>query len=437
MKAPHVSSKNHLSRRHFLRGTGTVVALPWLEAMLPAFATRAQAAVATAAPQRFVALNYGLGFYAPNFFPEQAGAEWVAPGYLKLIERHRDKFTVLSGLAHAEQNGNNGHASGMTWLTGATHPGLPGFKNSISIDQFLVEKLQPNTRIPFLTLSDSNRGLSWTSNGVQLPTEESARALFERMFLEGSKADKQRQRAELERGRSVLDTVNGMAKRFGRDLGARDREKVDQYFTAVRDLEGRIQQSEGWIDRPKPEVEVEPPVDVTDPSDLIARTRQKLDLITLALQTDSTRIITCSMSGGGKKPKIEGVNEGHHPLSHHGQDPDKIEELELIETASFREIDRFLEGLSTARDAHGPVLDHANVLIGSNLGNASSHSWRDLPLLLAGGRFRHGKHLVAGGKGLDNARFSNLFVQIAANMGVDAEGFANSDGTGVKGLESA
>jgi len=437
MNTPLISTKKHLRRRAFLKGSGAVLALPWLDAMLPTFATRSQAAEATVAPQRFVAVNYGLGFHAPNFFPEQTGADYEPSLYLKLLEKHRRDFTVIQGLAHTEQNGQNGHASGMTWLTAAKHPGLPGFKNSISFDQLLVEKLRPDTRFPFFAISGSDRGLSWTSNGIQIPTERSPAALFARMFVAGTPQEVKQQVSELKRGRSVLDTVGAMAKRFQRDLGTRDREKMDQYFTAVRDLESRIQQSENWVHRPKPKVSAKPPQEIRDPNDIIAHQRQKFDLITLAFQTDSTRVVTCAAGGGGKVPTIKGVSEGHHPLSHHGRDPEKIAELTLIEKAEFGAINGFLDGLNRAADAHGSVLKNTNVLIGSNLGNASSHSWRDLPLILAGGQFRHGRHLVAGGSGFDNARFSNLFVQIARNMGVDIENFGSSNATTVKGLERA
>jgi hypothetical protein len=430
----HLASKKSVSRRSFLRGGGVAVALPWLDAMLPAFATRAQAAAATAPPRRFIAIMYGLGFHAPHFFPTEAGRDYAASEYLKLIDGHRDDFTIISGLSHPEQNGFNGHASSITWLTSAKHPGLPGFKNSISFDQFLVAKLQPPTRFPSLIVGGES--LSWTANGSQLPQEASAAALFKKMFVAGTPAEVKEQKQDLERGRSILDTVGGVAKRFGKDLGARDREKLDEYFTAVRDLEAGIQRREGWTDRPKPKVDVAPPKDVPDRTDVIAQTRLIHDLITLAFQTDSTRVITYNAGGFNPVPKIEGVDTGWHDLSHHGQDEQKIEELAIIERAEFQEMDRLLTLLKTAHDAGGPVLDNTTVLLGSNLGNASAHHPTDLPILVAGGGFRHGQHIVAGGKGKDNARFCNLFVQIARHLGVETESFGSSDGASVKGLES-
>ena len=431
-----IISKKHLSRRAILRGTGAAIALPWLDAMLPALAKKAQAAEAIAPPKRFVAMMYGLGFHGPNFFPKESGAGYASSEYLRLIDQHRADFSVISGLSHAEQNGNNGHASSLTWLTAAKHPGLPGFKNSISFDQFLVQGLQPDTRFPSLVLGvGGEKSISWTANGIQLPGESSPAALFAKLFVAGTPAEVKQQTSELQRGKSILDTVGDMAKRFNRNLGSRDQEKLEQYFTAVRELEAGIQQREGWVTRPKPQVEMAPPRDVNDRFDIIAQTRLMHDLITLALQTDSTRFITYSAGGFNPVPKIEGVDTGWHDLSHHGQDDEKIDELAIIERAEFKEIDRLLSLLKTAKDASGPLLDNTTLLIGSNLGNASAHHWRDLPILLAGGGFKHGQHIVAGGAGLENGRLSNLFVQIARQMGIDATSFGSSDATSVKGLD--
>ncbi|MCA9086675.1 MAG: DUF1552 domain-containing protein, partial [Planctomycetaceae bacterium] len=324
-----------------------------------------------------------------------------------------------------------------TWLTAAKHPGLPGFRNSVSLDQFLVEKLRPDTRFPSLVLGvGGEKSLSWTASGIQLPGDSSPAALFARLFVAGSPAEIKQQVQNLKRGHSILDTVGDMAKRFNQSLGPRDQQKLDQYFTSVRELEAGIQQREGWVNRPKPQVDMAPPRDVTDRFDIIAQTRLMHDLITLALQTDSTRFITYSAGGFNPVPKIEGVDTGWHDLSHHGQDEEKIDELAIIEQAEFKEIDRLLTLLRNANDASGPVLDNTTLLIGSNLGNASAHNWRDLPILLAGGGFKHGQHLVAGNSGLENSRLCNLFVQIARQMGADIESFGSSDGGGVKGLET-
>jgi hypothetical protein len=254
------------------------------------------------------------------------------------------------------------------------------------------------------------------------------------MFVTGTPQEIEAQTMELQRGRSILDAVNDRARRLHRDLGPRDREKFDQYLTSVRELEQRLLTSEGWVRRPKPTVDVQPPVDIADRLDIAARSRLMFEMVALALQADSTRIVTLKGNASNDVPKVSGVATGWHDLSHHGQNEAKIEELKLIEMAELREINGLITRLRTARDGGGSVLDNTHVLVTSNLGNASSHSWRDLPVILAGGGFRHGQHVVAGGSGHDNTRFCNLFVQIAQRMGVETSQFGSSDNTSVKGL---
>jgi hypothetical protein len=405
--------------------------------MVPSFANAAESRAATTQPRRFLAMNYSLGFHVPLLVPKEEGSDYTPSYYLEPLQAHRKDFTVFSGISHEEQNGADGHTSELTWLTSAKRPGLPGFRNTISLDQLLVQKLSPDTRFTSLALSAGTNGsLSWTMNGVNIPAESTPSRLFQLLFVNGNPAEIQRQLAELRRGRSILDTLDGEAKKMNANLGPRDKEKVDQYFTSVRELEARLLSSSAWATRPKPKVDVKPPTDITDRNDIIAKTRLMHDLITLSLQTDSTRFITYS-AGGGNNPKIEGVTQEWHNLSHHGQDEAKIEELRLIERAEFAEIGRLLGLLKGVQEGRGTLLDNTIVMAGSNLGNASSHNTRDLPLILAGGGFRHGKHVVAGGKGNDNGRFANLFVQIAHRMDVGLEKFGSSNGRSVKGFELA
>ena len=267
----NVSIHKHLSRRALLRGSGALLALPWLEAMLPAFANRAQAAVATAPPRRFLAMNYGLGFHGPNLFPAEAGHDYRPTPYLELLQEHRADFTLFSGLSHEEQNGANGHTSELTWLTTAKHPGLPGFRNSISLDQALIERLNPDTRFPALLLNvGGSDSMSWSANGVNLPAENSPAKVFAQLFINGSPTEVQAQLRDLKRGRSILDTVHGEAKKLQRGLGSRDQEKFDQYLTSIRELETRIQANEAWAQRPKPHVDAAPPSDVQDRTEILA-----------------------------------------------------------------------------------------------------------------------------------------------------------------------
>jgi hypothetical protein len=420
----NTATKCHLDRRAFLRGTGAMLALPFLDAMVPAFATRAQAAVGQP-PQRFLAMCATLGFHTPFLFPQETGADYALTPYLEPLKNLKGDFSVLSGLQHEEQNGANGHTSEMTWLTSAKHPGLAGFKNTISLDQFIAERIGSQTRFPSLILGTGSESLSWSASGVPLPAESSPSKAFQQLFVDGTPAQVAAQVRDLKRGRSILDTVMGQAKKLHNDLGKRDQEKLDEYFSAVRDLEGRLVQNEAWVQRPKPKVDAKPPTDIQSRTDAIGKMKLMQDLIVLALQTDSTRTATLRLSGMNAVPEIAGVKNDWHNLSHHGQDPVKIEELKVIEKAEFTAFADFLTKLKQTQDNGRPLLDSTAVIFGSNLGNASAHSTANIPLVFAGGGFKHGRHIA-----IDKGKhvFSNLFVSLAQRMGVEADTFGFSTG---------
>lgn len=428
----HIATHAHVSRRSFLKGLGISLSLPLLDAMTPAFA---QAAAKTTAPRRFIAMNASLGFHGPYFFPQGEGRDYVPSPYLEVLKDLRRDFTVFSGLSHAEQSGANGHTSELTWLTSAKRPGLAGFKNTVSLDQFIAGKIGVQTRFPYLALSNGGSSLSWTDSGVQIPGESSPSKLFRQLFLDGTPDEVNQQVAGLQRGRSILDTVRGEAKKLHRELGKRDQEKLDQYFTSVRDLESRLVQNEAWARKPKPKIDAQPPTDITNRNDAIGRTRMMNDLVVLALQTDSTRTITFSLGGLNSVPLIEGVQNDWHNLSHHGQDEKKIAELKLIELAEFGALRDFLTKLKAAQENGRTLLDSTAVLYGSNLGNASAHDWHNIPVLVAGGGFKHGQHLAFDTK--NNLAFANLFVALARHMGVETDSFGYSTKPGIPGFEPA
>lgn len=428
----YISTHAHLNRRSFLKGIGVSLSLPFLDAMIPAFA---QAPKGGDVPRRFMALNASLGFHGPNFFPTGAGRDYVASPYMEVLKELRNEFTVFSGLSHSDQAGRDGHSSEWTWLTSAKRPGLGGFKNTVSLDQMLARHIGLKTRHPYLVLVNAGTSLSWTDSGVEIPGESSPAKLFKQLFMEGTPAEMKEQVVGLQRGRSILDTVSGEAKKLQRDLGKRDQEKMDQYLTSVRDLEARLVQSEDWVRKPKPKVEVAVPTDITNRNDAIGRTRMMLDLVALTLQTDSTRTITYNMGGLGSVPVIEGVQTAWHELSHHGKDPKKLEELKLVEAAEFGVLRDFMAKLKGIQEGGHSMLDTTSILFGSNLGNANSHDWHNLPVLLAGGGFKHGQHLVFDEK--NNLPFANLFVQIAHRMGVEAEAFGSSTKSSLPGFEMA
>jgi hypothetical protein len=421
-----------ISRSYFLRGAGACVSLPLLAAMQ---GRSCHAADAASSIPRTVMICGGLGFHTPFLFPEQPGTDYQSTPYLELLADHRDQLTVFSGLSHPEQNGNNGHASEMTWLTSARRPGLAGFRNTISLDQAMAAHIGGTTRLSSLCLSNTGASLSWTGNGINLPAESSPSTLFRQLFVDGTEEQVREQLAELRRGRSILDTVAQDASRLNGRLGQRDKQKLDEYFTAIRDLEERIGQSETWTTRPRPRVTYNQPQDIVDRTDIIAKQKLMYDLMLLALQTDSTRVITLALGGMNAVPSnIAGVRTDWHNLSHHGQDDQKIAELRLIEEAELVAFSGFLTQLRAEQENDRSLLQNTAILFGSNLGNASSHSWKNLPILIAGGGFRHGAYVAHDAD--DNTPLANLFVVLAQRMGLEIDRFGSSTASSVRGLET-
>jgi hypothetical protein len=428
----YLATKTVLDRRRFLKGSGAAVALPLLHAMTPAFT---RAATDSASPKRFVAMNASLGFHAPYLFPQEAGPIGATTPYLKELKDHLRDLTLFSGLSHPSQNGNNGHASTMTWLTSAQRPGLAGFKNTLSLDQLMARQIGVATRFPSLTLGTRSQSLSWTANGVPLPAMTSPSKLYQQLFAQGTEQEIAEQVKQLDNGKSVLDVVLGDAKALERSLGHRDREKLDEYLSSVRDLETRLEQNKEWARKPKPKVDYATPKDVTDKVDILGKQRLMYDMIALALQTDSTRAITFSLGAMNAVPSnIPGVKTDWHNLSHHGKDEDKIDELEIIEKAEFKLFGEFLTKLKGMEENGKHLLDHTAILFGSNLGNASSHNTQNLPIIVAGGGFKHGSYVAHDAK--DNTPLCNLFVPLAQCMGVETEQFGSSTKSTIRGLES-
>jgi hypothetical protein len=415
-----------LSRRIFLRAAGVTLALPSLEALA---APRSSAAVA---PYRLVCICTPLGLHPPFFFPEKPGTDYRLTPYLEVLQEFRSDFSVISGLSHPEVGPS--HDSIYSFLTAAPHPELrAGFRNTISLDQLAVEHIGGQTRFPSLALADEGFSLSWTRSGALVPSDVWPSRVFARLFLEGRPEEVQAQRRRLRDGQSILDQVREQARTMQAGLGAEDREKLEEYFTNVRELELRLARAEDWSKKPKPKVAAKPPTDIPNPADIIGRTRLMFDLIHLALETDSTRLITMLLAGTSMVPTIPGVTLGHHDLSHHGQDPKKIAQLRIIEREVLKALRDLLAKLKQTKEAGGSLLDRTMVFFSSNLGNASSHATKNLPVLLAGGGFKHGQHLA-----FDPAKpppLCNLYVSMLQRLGIEADRFGSSTGA-LSGLEA-
>ncbi len=415
-----------LHRRRLLKAAGVSLVLPSLDAF-------SLSGEQTSPRRRLVCICAPLGFHVPNFFPESAGIDYKPSAYLELLQELRNDFTVISGLAHTGGSPGFAHQATASFLTGAPGAGRPGFRNSISLDQYAAMFIGGQTRFPSLILSGEGLGLSWTGTGAQIPADNSPSRVFARLFLDGNTADVQSQVKRLGEGLSILDSLGEQARSLRSELGSDDVNKLDEYLTSVRDLEKRMASEEVWCKTPKPKVDVAPPTDIANASDLIGRARLMFDLTHLALQTDSTRLVTIMLAGSTNAPPIPGVSLGHHDLSHHGKDPGKLSQLKLIEIETIKTFRDFLSKLKSNREGESDLLANTSVFLGSNLGDASSHSVRNLPVLLAGGGFRHGQHLAFDP--LNPPPLCNLYVSLLQRLGIETDRFAHATTT-LTGLET-
>jgi len=431
-----VSTQRACSRRTFLRASGVAMALPLLEAMLPAFS---RAAAAAPKPRRMLGICNNLGLLPDRFFPTATGRDYPLSPYLEVLAAHRNDFTVFSGVSHPDVDG--GHPADNCFLTAAAHPGSGGFRNTISLDQFAAQQIGHLTRFPSLTLgvnvAQGSRSLSWTGGGVLIPCEDKASEVFKKLFLQGSAAEVNAQMRKLELGRSIMDAVADQTRSLQRDLGPRDRERLDQYFTGVRDLEKRLEASKEWERKPKPVVKVAPPKDPTDPREYMEKVRLMYDMVRLAFETDSTRAVTL-MLDSVNSPVLEipgaSITDGYHSLSHHGKSAAKLGQLETIDREHMKQLGQLFAALKATKEGGEPLLDRSMIVYGSNLGNANTHVTTNLPVLFAGGGFKHGQHLAFDQE--RNYPLPNLFVSMLQRLGLEADSFASSTGT-MRGLEFA
>jgi hypothetical protein len=290
----------------------------------------------------------------------------------------------------------------------------------------MSKHLGHETRFPSLVLNtNSQTSPSYTENGSMIPAENSAMKLFTRLFVDDTPAEQERQAELIRQGRSVMDVVGAEAKSLQRELGSGDRDKLDAWFTSVRELEQRLAANEAWTHKPKPKVKLAPPRQIPRDNE-VAVERIYLDIVHMALATDSTRFITLHVTGNNVQG-IEGVDESYHNLSHHGMDEEKLAQLALVEQGVIHEWAAFLRKLKTDK-----LLDDTMVLLTSNLGNASAHDNKNMPVLFAGGGFKHGQHLAFDQK--DNYPLPNLYLSALQRLGLEEEHFATSETT-MTGLE--
>lgn len=412
-----------IERRTLLKAAAVSVALPMLESMEMATWASTRGEEVGQAPKRMVFICNTLGLHPDSLWPDDEGRST----YLDLLNKHRNHLTLFSGLSHGDQLGRQAHDSEMTWLTAAPKPGMDGFRNSISVDQVAASHLGYITRFPSIVLGTQNaQSQSYTSGGVMIPAQTSPADLFAKLFLQGKPSELEAERHKLAQGQSILDQLKSQSEAIRRRASRSDHHLLNDYLESIRQTEKNIGELEGWLDQPKPDVDVKPPQDVADGRNLIGCIDSFVDLIPLIVQTDSSRVITLMIQDHGPLTNIEGVEQSHHVLSHHGQDENKIEQLKRIECEVVQSIGRLLDGLTDRKEESDSLLENTCVLFGSNLGNANAHDTHNLPIILAGGSYNHGNTIEHDQD--DNTQLSNLFLAMLHEMGIEQSAFGQSTG---------
>lgn len=428
------SSSRLTHRRFFLKSAGATLALPALESLTEGVLAAATGALGAApgaatssAPTRLVAIGNLLGFYQPELFPESPGADYKMTRLLKPLEAHRKDFTLFSGLDHGVKGGHFAVHSFLSGILSMDAKGMP--EGNISLDQRAAETVGGATRFPSLTIGseDGIHGgcqMCWTRSGTRVPPIPGARELFGKLFVDESSSNLASARDRFKLKNSILDAAHGDAKSLARKLDAADREKLDEYLTSLRDVEKQIQQRKEWVDVPKPKPPFKEPVNTNMVDDLPLL----YDLIALALQTNSTRIATLEIGGDFESSYFD-ISKGYHSLSHHGKLQENIDGLLVLEEYQMKHFGRFLAKLKSIPDGGGTLLDHTMVLFGSGMANANAHTNLNLPVILAGGGFRHGEYKALPEKGLGRVPLCNLYLRLLQRFGVETDRFGTSTGT--------
>lgn len=420
----------HASRRQFLRASGVAIALPTLESAASANDKPAPP------PVRMVCVGNEFGMYPQSFWPSETGRDYKLSHLLEPLEKHRQDFTVFSHLDHGLKGG---HFAVHTFLTGVKAQDAKAMpEGGISMDQRAAEFVGSQTRFPSLTIG-SESGLhggcrmSWTRTGTRVPPISGPRELFRRLFVNENEVAKLAASDRLDLQGSILDAVLGDAKSLSKRLNPNDNQKLDEYLSSVRDVEVKLSLDRQWQKVPKPDATIDEPRDEGLTKDL----PKIYDLVALALQTDSTRVATLEVGGSFAASDL-GIRKGYHGLSHHGHVKESVKLLVQIERYQVEQFARFLEKLSAIKQpgSDHSLLESTMALFGSGMGNANSHTNHDLPVILAGGGFQHGRHLSYPAKSNQRVPLCNLYVSMLQRFGLETDFFANSTGT-LRDLELA
>lgn len=417
-------------RRFILQSLGATLALPGLTS-LKASAVGGNAAVQMAkgagmGARRFVAIGNLLGFQVKQLFPTTTGRDYEKTALLEPIWENRSQMTVFRGLDHGVKGGHFAVHSFLSGVLNSEAQNRPD--GNVTIDQYLAEEVGFETRFPSLTVGSEGGihggcQIAWTKSGVRVPPITNPAELFEKLFVSDSKERQERRVQENGVQASILDSVREEANRLSHQVNKEDKDKLDEYLTSVRDVEKRLELRKRWTTQPKPNAPFDKPANRNAVEDLPLL----YELITLALQTDSTRIATLEI-GGDFMPQHLGIKKDYHGLSHHGNDPEAIASLITLEQYQIEHFGKFVNRLSKVNDGDRTLLDSTTVLFGSGMGDGNSHRNSDLPIILAGGGYKHGEFRQVPREGINKVPLCNLFVDIAQKMGVETDQFGSSTG---------
>src|SRR6202161_633372 len=421
--------KKHIGRRTALKGVGATVALPLLEAMVPA-ATAWAATPAGKPPKRFAFVGFPHGAIMDRWSPKETGTHYPISPILQPLEPLRKHLTIVSGLRNKPAETPEPHAYiEQGWLT-AVKPaefGKAGPDSGVSADQMAVRYVGQDTRLPSLELSvgQGSARLAWRTPTQSLPQESNPRAVFQKLFGQGD-TDQERAQILAETG-SILDRVQAQAQRLQASLGVKDRAVVSDYLDSVREIERRVQMAENAHNSEL----VVPDAPVGTPNELTDYFKLMFDLMALAFQADITRVITLSMDHEASMRTYTNlaISEGFHPLSHHGNNPEKMDKLVQIQNYHTQVFAGFIKKIDAAKEGNGTVLDHSTILFGSDMSNSDRHNNDPLPSVVLGrasGKIKGGQHL----KNPQDSRHGELLLTLLQRNEIPVK----SIGDGVQGL---
>jgi len=421
-----------INRRTFLKGTGVAMALPFLESMGPMSLKAVGAAAKSSevgSPMRMVCIGNPLGLMPDSFFPQGEGRDYEISELLRPIERHRKDFTVFSNLDH---DISGGHSAVHAFLSGIKDQDASDWpEGNISVDQRAAEFVGARTRFSSLVVSPGLAGgdldckLSWTRNGINVPPVSKAKDLFRALFVQDDPRMLAKQQSAYDVNESILDAVNSQAKILSRQLGKTDQEKLEEYLNSVREIEKKLGMSREWLHKPKPEVDMQEPSE----GSLTYTVPAFYDLLALALETDSTRVATLGVPGNIDTADL-GLVGGYHGFSHHGKAEKLRQGLLVIEKYQVEQMGRFLDRLKNIKEPDGQSLfDRTMILMGSGMGNGSSHSNKNLPVVLAGGGFKHGEHKAYPTENHKRVPLCNLYGSMLQRFGLEIDNFNKGSGT--------